>query len=106
MIFPNYFRIDYVRVYQNSDGTIGCDPDGEWTSCLFSISELRLKTDHPTAAYIEQYAEVYNNPNITTWAGAGESHIAFGPITKLISQDTRSQRTNLQGVSRSASRLQ
>jgi hypothetical protein len=30
MIFPNYFRIDYVRVYQNDDGTIGCDPDGEW----------------------------------------------------------------------------
>jgi len=30
MTFPNYFRIDYVRVYQNEDGTIGCDPDGEF----------------------------------------------------------------------------
>jgi hypothetical protein len=55
MIFPNYFRIDYVRVYQNSDGTIGCDPD-----------------DHPTADYISQFAEVYANPNLTTWEGAGQ----------------------------------
>ena len=30
MIFPNYFRIDYIRVYQNDEGTVGCDPAGEW----------------------------------------------------------------------------
>lgn len=54
MTFPNYFRIDYIRVWQRSDGTISCDPD-----------------DHPTASYISQYAELYNNPNLTTFAAAG-----------------------------------
>ena len=31
MNFPNYFRIDYMRVYQRADGSgsIGCDPDGK-----------------------------------------------------------------------------
>jgi hypothetical protein len=56
MVFPNYLRIDYIRVWQRSDGTIGCDPD-----------------DHPTADFIAKYADVYANPNLTTWAGAGES---------------------------------
>ncbi|EIW68811.1 hypothetical protein TREMEDRAFT_69207 [Tremella mesenterica DSM 1558] len=54
MTWPNYLRIDYLRVYQNKDGTVGCDP-----------------ADHPTADYIARHAEVYNNPNITTWTGAG-----------------------------------
>lgn len=56
MPFPNYMRIDYIRVYQldGGDGSIGCDP-----------------SDRPTADYISTYAEVYANPNLTTWAGAG-----------------------------------
>ncbi|WVQ78277.1 hypothetical protein IAT38_000362 [Cryptococcus sp. DSM 104549] len=50
--WPNYFRIDYVRVYQKPDEVnIGCDP-----------------ADYPTADYIARHADVYNNPNITTWA--------------------------------------
>jgi hypothetical protein len=51
-------RIDYVRVYQNDDGTVGCDPD-----------------DHPTAKYIAKHSNAYNNPNLTTWAQAGESGV-------------------------------
>lgn len=52
MDFPNYLRIDYVRVYQKSDGSgsLGCDPP-----------------DMPTKDYIERHMEVYTNPNITTW---------------------------------------
>jgi hypothetical protein len=30
------------------------------------------RVDHPTAAYIEKYSDVYNNPNLTTWEGAGK----------------------------------
>ena len=55
---PNVMRIDYVRVYQNDDGTVGCDPD-----------------DHPTAKYIAKHSNAYNNPNLTTWAQAGESGV-------------------------------
>jgi len=53
MEFPNYLRIDFVRVYQRSDGsgTLGCDPP-----------------DMPTKDYIERHIEVYSNPNVTTWA--------------------------------------
>lgn len=53
MEFPNYLRIDFVRVYQRSDGsgTLGCDPP-----------------DMPTKDYIERHIEVYSDPNITTWA--------------------------------------
>ncbi|WWC94475.1 hypothetical protein V866_001321 [Kwoniella sp. B9012] len=68
MIFPNYFRIDWVRVYQRPDGsgTIGCDP-----------------ADHPTKDYIERHLEVYTNPNLTTWVeGAGKPW----PKNRLIDQ--------------------
>jgi len=69
MTFPNYFRIDYIRVYQNDEGSIGCDPAGEspW-ACLLTL----LTLDHPTADYIEKYANAYNNPNLTTWEAAGK----------------------------------
>jgi beta-glucan synthesis-associated protein KRE6 len=51
LIFPAHLTIDYVRVYQRKgEKNIGCDT-----------------TDFPTSAYIEQYAEAYNNPNLTTW---------------------------------------
>nr|XP_019011212.1 glucosidase [Kwoniella pini CBS 10737]OCF49993.1 glucosidase [Kwoniella pini CBS 10737] len=57
MIFPNYLLVDYIRVYQKDDGSgsIGCDPP-----------------DMPTKDYIERHKEVYTNPNLTTWAGAGK----------------------------------
>lgn len=29
MTFPNYLRIDYIRVWQKSTGSITCDPPGE-----------------------------------------------------------------------------
>ncbi|WVQ84130.1 hypothetical protein IAT38_006277 [Cryptococcus sp. DSM 104549] len=55
LIWPNYMRIDYIRVYQRSDSiSVGCDPD-----------------DYPTADYIANHAEVYANANLTTWAAAG-----------------------------------
>ena len=28
-------------------------------------------SDYPTASYISEYPEVYDNPNLTTWAEAG-----------------------------------
>ncbi|KAK4686589.1 beta-glucan synthesis-associated protein KRE6, partial [Tremellales sp. Uapishka_1] len=54
MIFPNELRIDYIRVYQLSTGSIGCDP-----------------ADHPTADYIAKFPDAYSNPNFTTWSAAG-----------------------------------
>lgn len=54
--WPAEMLIDYVRVWQRPEGRIGCDP-----------------ADHPTAKYIQDHVEVYNNPNLTTWAGAGYS---------------------------------
>nr|XP_019046651.1 glucosidase [Kwoniella bestiolae CBS 10118]OCF25581.1 glucosidase [Kwoniella bestiolae CBS 10118] len=68
MIFPNYFRIDWVRVYQRPDGsgTIGCDPP-----------------DYPTKDYIERHLDVYTNPNLTTWVeGANKPW----PKNRLIDQ--------------------
>ncbi|EIW78281.1 glycoside hydrolase family 16 protein [Coniophora puteana RWD-64-598 SS2] len=53
LVFPTTMRIDWVRVYQPKNAVnIGCDPK-----------------DYPTAAYIQQYADAYNNPNLTTWTG-------------------------------------
>lgn len=64
LIIPNEMRIDYIRVYQKpGEGTIGCDPAGE---CCYR--QRRLTLDRPTAAYIEKYRELYDNPNITTFA--------------------------------------
>ncbi|WWC89094.1 uncharacterized protein L201_004012 [Kwoniella dendrophila CBS 6074] len=67
MIFPNYLYIDYVRVYQRSDGSgsIGCDPP-----------------DYPTKDYIARHNDVYTNPNLTTWLGAGKTV----PKNRLIDQ--------------------
>ncbi|KAI5120828.1 hypothetical protein M0805_007016 [Coniferiporia weirii] len=51
LTFPTSMRIDYVRVYQRPDSkNVGCDPP-----------------NFPTAAYINQYLDAYNNPNLTTW---------------------------------------
>ncbi|WVQ80501.1 hypothetical protein IAT38_002606 [Cryptococcus sp. DSM 104549] len=51
---PAEMQIDYVRVYQRSDGKMGCDPE-----------------DRPTKAYIDSHMNAYSNPNLTTWAQAG-----------------------------------
>ncbi|KAI0778299.1 glycoside hydrolase family 16 protein [Trametes elegans] len=51
LIFPTKMTVDWIRVYQDPDLiNIGCDPD-----------------DFPTRAYIEQFAEAYTNPLLTTW---------------------------------------
>lgn len=54
--WPAQMLVDYVRVYQRPEGRIGCDPP-----------------DRPTAAYIARHNEAYTNPNLTTWAAAGNT---------------------------------
>lgn len=54
LITPMEMLVDYVRVYQRSEGRVGCDPK-----------------DRPTAAYIENHINAYSNPNLTTWEAAG-----------------------------------
>jgi len=54
LTFPAEMHVDYIRVYQRSEGRMGCDP-----------------ADHPTADYIANHANAYNNANLTTWAAAG-----------------------------------
>ncbi|CAK3988282.1 glycoside hydrolase family 16 [Lecanosticta acicola] len=53
---PATMRIDYIRIYQDSDGEMTCDPEG-----------------YPTTEYIANHPEPYANPNITLWSGAGYS---------------------------------
>ncbi|KAI5115630.1 hypothetical protein M0805_000612 [Coniferiporia weirii] len=55
MTFPSEMHIDYVRVYQRDGETnVGCDPSA-----------------YPTADYINNHFNAYNNPNYTTWESAG-----------------------------------
>lgn len=51
LAIPNQMLVDYVRVYQRSDGKLGCDPD-----------------DYPTAKYIADHPDAYANPNLTVWS--------------------------------------
>lgn len=37
LTFPNYLRIDYIRVYQKSGGSVGCDPSGEWSAAYLCL---------------------------------------------------------------------
>ena len=53
-LFPATMRIDYVRIYQDGDGELTCDPDG-----------------YPTVDYIARHPEAYNNPNKTHWEDNG-----------------------------------
>lgn len=48
--FPATMRIDYIRIYQDSDGEMSCDP-----------------TDYPTTDYIAQFPKAYENQNYTQW---------------------------------------
>ncbi|GFZ52301.1 Beta-glucan synthesis-associated protein KRE6 [Saitozyma sp. JCM 24511] len=52
--WPAQMLVDYVRVYQRSDGKVGCDP-----------------ADRPTSDYISRHLNAYSNPNLTTWEQAG-----------------------------------
>ncbi|ODN95906.1 glucosidase [Cryptococcus wingfieldii CBS 7118] len=54
LVTPAEMLVDYVRVWQRSDGYMGCDPP-----------------DRPTATYIENHLAAYSNPNFTTWEEAG-----------------------------------
>jgi hypothetical protein len=56
LTFPAQMLIDYVRVYQRSDGRMGCDP-----------------ADRPTASYINRHLDAYNNPNLTVWSATGNA---------------------------------
>lgn len=47
---PATMRIDYIRIYQDDDGELTCDPVG-----------------YPTTEYIASHPESYNNPNKTLW---------------------------------------
>ncbi|KAF4618464.1 hypothetical protein D9613_009885 [Agrocybe pediades] len=49
--FPGTMSVDYIRVYQRKDAiNVGCDPK-----------------NFPTMKYIEEYKELYSNPNLTVW---------------------------------------
>ncbi|KAF8314471.1 beta-glucan synthesis-associated [Clavulina sp. PMI_390] len=66
---PAELRFDYVRVYQRkglSDDYRSCDPPG-----------------YPTADYINQHPNVYNNAQLLTWASAGGTK----PKNSLVSSD-------------------
>jgi len=58
LTFPSRMYIDYVRVYQRQGVKNGvtCDPPS-----------------HPTANYINKHIQAYTNPNLTTWAQAGNT---------------------------------
>jgi len=53
-LMPATMRLDYIRIYQDEDGEMTCDPKG-----------------YPTTDYIAKYPEPYNNPNFTHWDQAG-----------------------------------
>ena len=66
LLFPNFMRVDYVRVYQPSDQvSTTCDP-----------------SDYPTYNYIQEHLNAYMDPNLTSWAQAG---YAFPP-TQLLNE--------------------
>ncbi|GFZ52315.1 Beta-glucan synthesis-associated protein KRE6, partial [Saitozyma sp. JCM 24511] len=56
LTWPAQLLVDYVRVYQRSDGQVGCDPP-----------------DRPTADYISRHKNAYTDANLTSWAQAGYS---------------------------------
>ncbi|KAK5453413.1 beta-glucan synthesis-associated protein [Exophiala xenobiotica] len=53
-LMPATMRIDYIRIYQDDDGEMSCDPEG-----------------YPTTEYINNHYDVYHNPNITSWSKTG-----------------------------------
>jgi len=53
-LLPATMRIDYIRIYQDGDGYIGCDPP-----------------DYPTTDYIAQHPKAYLNREKVKWADTG-----------------------------------
>jgi len=53
-LMPATMRLDYIRIYQDEDGEMTCDPEG-----------------YPTTEYISNYPEPYSNFNLTHWDKAG-----------------------------------
>jgi len=49
-LMPATMRIDYIRIYQDSDGELTCDPEG-----------------YPTTSFIASHPKAYQNPNFTLW---------------------------------------
>jgi hypothetical protein len=49
-LMPATMRLDYIRIYQDEDGEMTCDPEG-----------------YPTTEYISNYPEPYSNFNLTHW---------------------------------------
>lgn len=49
-LMPATMRFDYIRIYQDQNGQMTCDP-----------------TNYPTTSYIADHPEPYNNPNLTLW---------------------------------------
>jgi beta-glucanase (GH16 family) len=49
-LMPATMRLDYIRIYQDEDGEMTCDPKG-----------------YPTTEYIANYPGPYSNPNLTHW---------------------------------------
>lgn len=49
-LMPATMRFDYVRIYQDGNGELTCDPAG-----------------YETTGYIAAHPEPYNNPNMTHW---------------------------------------
>lgn len=49
-LMPATMRLDYIRIYQDQDGEVTCDPEG-----------------YPTTAYISEHMEAYTNANLTLW---------------------------------------
>lgn len=47
---PATMRLDYIRIYQDDDGEMTCDPEG-----------------YPTTDYISNHPKAYQNPNHTLW---------------------------------------
>ncbi|KDE08956.1 hypothetical protein MVLG_01046 [Microbotryum lychnidis-dioicae p1A1 Lamole] len=50
IVFPGVLRIDFVRVWQQGKGDVGCDP-----------------SHHPTADYINRHPDIYTNANLTLY---------------------------------------
>ena len=71
-LMPATMRIDYIRIYQDSNGEMTCDPVG-----------------YPTTDYIKSHAEAYNNPNLTHWYV--RRHIPLAPLLILAFQGTSQQ---------------
>ncbi|SMY20180.1 unnamed protein product [Zymoseptoria tritici ST99CH_1A5] len=53
-LLPATMRIDYIRIYQDEDGELTCDPAG-----------------YPTTQYIAEHPVPYANQNMTHWEQAG-----------------------------------